>query len=298
MPSIPEKTCFDDWLALGRQRIEDHLQEIVPHADKNSNDLLAAMNYATINGGKRMRSLLCLAVAEELVSNASHVTLDAACAVELVHCYSLVHDDLPCMDDDTLRRGKPSTHAAFGEATALLAGDALLTLAFHVIAKNRDSAPMICTLATAAGHKGMAGGQALDLALESLQNPVKEHELISMHLLKTGALIRASLELGALSINADDHILPTLQKFGDALGLLYQIVDDIIDETGTKEEIGKTPGKDKSRMKTTFTTCFGLEESRRKASEVRQQAIAELDNAPFRTDLLRNITQMIYDRIH
>ena len=241
------------------------------------------MRYASLGGGKRVRPLLTFAAGA--VSGASPERLEiAAAAIEMMHAYSLVHDDLPCMDDDVLRRGKPTAHVEYDEATALLAGDALQALAFQLLAEHRladdpaDQLGMVRALAYAAGSRGMAGGQAIDL--ESTGKPVTSPELELMHIHKTGALIRASVLLAAQSVpGLAAEKLSALDHYAKCIGLAFQIQDDILDVTGKTEALGKQAGADASRNKPTYPSLLGLEESRRRALDLHQQALAAL--APF-----------------
>jgi len=264
------------WCGERQQRIEDVLARALPHADRDPIALAQAMRYAVLDGGKRMRPLLAYA-AGELVGAAPESVDAAAAAVELVHAYSLIHDDLPCMDDDALRRGKPSCHVAFGEATALLAGDALQALAFGVLAEGRlaDGARACALLADASGVRGMAGGQAVDLA--SVGATLSQDELEAMHRLKTGALIRAAVRLGASCGRAlESHEIAALDAYAGAAGLAFQVTDDVLDVEGSAVSLGKTAGKDVAQGKPTFVTCLGIEAARERAETLRSEARAAL----------------------
>lgn len=238
-----------------------------------------AMRYAVLDGGKRLRPLLVLAACEAVGGN-PHAALRAACAVELIHAYSLVHDDMPCMDNDVLRRGKPTVHVKFGDATALLAGDALQALAFELLTPADASVPdavqaTLCRLlARAAGHEGMAGGQAIDLA--SVGQPLTEARLREMHRLKTGALLQGSVMMGAACRAADGPAdalaVAALKEYGAAIGLAFQVVDDILDVTGDAATLGKTAGKDAAHDKPTYVSLLGLEASRAYAQTLLGQA--------------------------
>jgi farnesyl diphosphate synthase len=234
------------------------------------------MRYAALGGGKRVRALLAYGGGELADADPGDVDGPAA-AVELIHAYSLIHDDLPCMDDDVLRRGKPSCHVAFGEATALLAGDALQSLAFEVLARapGRDPAAGIALLAQASGASGMAGGQAIDLATVGVA--LGMNELESMHRLKTGALIRAAVRLGAgcgrpMSVDEND----ALDRYSSAIGLGFQIVDDVLDVEGTASSLGKTAGKDAVQRKATYVSLLGLSAARERIQALRAEARAAL----------------------
>ena len=264
------------WCGERQRRIEDVLAQALPRADRNPMALAQAMRYAVLDGGKRMRPLLAYA-AGEVVGAAPESVDAAAAAVELVHAYSLIHDDLPCMDDDALRRGKPSCHVAFGEATALLAGDALQALAFGVLAEGRlaDGARACALLADASGVRGMAGGQAVDLA--SVGATLSQDELEAMHRLKTGALIRAAVRLGASCGRAlESHEIAALDAYAGAAGLAFQVTDDVLDVEGSAMSLGKTAGKDVAQGKPTFVTCLGIEAARERAETLRNEARAAL----------------------
>lgn len=250
------EALFTRWLA----RTEQQLDTALPDPDTTPHGLHRAMRYAALGGGKRMRPLLVYAAGQ--LFDADEALLDApAAAVELIHAYSLVHDDLPAMDDDELRRGRPTTHIAFDEATAILAGDALQTRAFELLA-SAPLAPALAvdclrTLATASGAAGMCGGQALDIdATGQLQTLA---ELERMHALKTGALIRAAVRMGALCGGAGQTDLATLDAFANALGLAFQVRDDILDVEASSEQLGKTAGKDQAQDKSTFPALLGMD---------------------------------------
>jgi farnesyl diphosphate synthase len=238
-----------------------------------------AMRYAVLEGGKRLRPLLVLAAAEAVRGHPA-AALRAACAAELIHAYSLVHDDMPCMDDDVLRRGKPTVHVKFGEAGALLAGDALQALAFELLTPADGSVPPamqagLCgLLARAAGHQGMAGGQAIDLA--SVGQQLSEEQLREMHRLKTGALLQASVMMGAACGAPADSARIALARYGAALGLAFQVVDDILDVTADSATLGKTAGKDAAQDKPTYVSVLGLERSQAHARELLAEALAAL----------------------
>jgi len=267
------------WCSERQRRIEDVLAQALPRADANPVALVQAMRYAVLDGGKRMRPLLAYAAGE--VVGAPPQSVDAAAAaVELVHAYSLIHDDLPCMDDDALRRGKPSCHVAFGEAIALLAGDALQALAFRVLAEGRlaDGAHACALLAHASGVHGMAGGQAVDLA--SVGARLSQDELEAMHRMKTGALIGAAVRLGAAcGRTLEPPEIAALDAYAVAAGLAFQVTDDVLDVEGSAISLGKTAGKDVAQGKPTFVTCLGIEAARARAETLRKEARAAL--APF-----------------
>ena len=273
---------FDAWVADETARVERALLAWVP-ADAPAG-LGLAMRYGVLDGGKRVRPLLVLA-ASQAVHGDREAAMRAACAVELIHAYSLVHDDMPCMDNDVLRRGKPTVHVQFGEAQAMLAGDAMQALAFEVLTPDQGMAPALqarlCSLlARSAGHAGMAGGQAIDLA--SIGQPLGEHALRDMHHRKTGALLQASVLMGAACGTATAAQWAALSDYGDALGLAFQVVDDILDVTQASSTLGKTAGKDLDNNKPTYVTVLGLGAARRHANELRDKAQAALARSGLR----------------
>ncbi len=267
---------FDAWAAAEADAVESALHAWVP-SDAPAG-LGLAMRYGVLDGGKRVRPLLVLAAAEA-VHGLREGALRAACAVELIHAYSLVHDDMPCMDNDILRRGKPTVHVQFGDAQAMLAGDAMQALAFEVLTPPGGVPPALQArlcglLARSAGHAGMAGGQAIDLASIGLQ--LDEHTLRDMHHRKTGALLQASVVMGAACGSATPTQWAALSDYGDALGLAFQVVDDILDVTQASATLGKTAGKDMNDNKPTYVTVLGLDAARRHAGELRDKAQAAL----------------------
>ncbi len=260
------------------------------------------MRYAVLGGGKRLRPMLVYAAAHALGETGAQLDA-AACAVELIHAYSLVHDDLPAMDDDALRRGRPTCHVVFGEAMAILAGDALQALAFEILAD--DSArqtdtptgmAMLRTLSRACGAEGMAGGQALDLAAVGHQLTLAELE--HMHACKTGALIRASVQLGALVSGADAGTLQALDRYAHAVGLAFQVRDDILDVEGESAVIGKTAGKDAAADKPTFPSIIGLDASRTRLAELTDDALAAIASLDERASLLIELAHYAAHRAH
>jgi farnesyl diphosphate synthase len=273
--------AWEVWSGERSRRVESVLDQALATADGSPGRLQDAMRYATLGGGKRVRALLAYGGGELAGADPDDVD-GAAAAVELIHAYSLVHDDLPCMDDDVLRRGKPSCHVAFGEAIALLAGDALQSLAFDLLARTpaRDPAAQVALLAYASGASGMAGGQAIDLATAG--ETIALTELERMHALKTGALIRAAVRLGAgcgRPMSADEN--DALDRYASAIGLGFQIVDDVLDVEGTASSLGKTAGKDAIQRKTTYASLLGLSAARKRIEALRGDARAAL--APFTT---------------
>ena len=289
--------AFEDWVRDELVLVESALSAWVPAAAPAG--LGAAMRYGVLDGGKRLRPLLVRA-ASEAVGGQADAALRAAVAVELIHAYSLVHDDMPCMDNDVLRRGKPTVHVQYGEAGAMLAGDAMQALAFEVLTPAEGLAPALqarlCSLlARAAGHAGMAGGQAIDLA--SIGKPLDEACLRDMHRRKTGALLQASVLMGAATGTCPPSAWAALSDFGAALGLAFQVVDDILDVTQASATLGKTAGKDSNANKPTYVTVLGLDEARRQASELHRQALAALQHSGLAdVNHLRLLADMVVDR--
>ena len=290
---------FASWMSAVQQRTESALERLLPAAAAAPARLHQAMRYAALGGGKRVRPLLCHAAGE--IFGAGAVRLDrAACAVEMIHVYSLVHDDLPCMDDDVLRRGKPTCHVEYDEATALLAGDALQTQAFQVLAEEPVATDagrrlaMLALLAHAAGSRGMAGGQAIDLA--AVGKTLTLEELEFMHIHKTGALIRAAVLLGAHCGDADVDALERLAHFANRAGLLFQVVDDILDAEASTATLGKTAGKDAAQGKPTYVNLLGNQRAKDQAAELRTDAHAALAGFGERALRLHQLTDFIVER--
>jgi farnesyl diphosphate synthase len=285
--------------AVLRARIEAVLDAALPDAAREPSRLHAAMRHAVLGGGKRMRALLAYAT-----GHACGATLDmlddAAAAVELVHAYSLVHDDLPAMDDDALRRGKPTVHVAFDEATAILAGDALQSLAFERLAAAPLPAEarvaMLRELAVAAGAAGMCGGQALDIGATGTHMPLLELE--AMHALKTGALLRAAVRLGALAAGADAAGRAMLDRYADALGLAFQVRDDLLDVEGDSAKLGKTAGKDEAQAKATFPALVGVDASRERLLALAAEMEAALAPMQDRAAALAALAKQVVERDH
>ena len=284
---------FRTWMAAIQGRTESALERLLPASATAPAHLHEAMRYATLGGGKRIRPLLCHAAGQLFAADAERLDI-AACAVELIHVYSLVHDDLPCMDDDDLRRGKPTCHVEYGEATALLVGDALQSLAFQLLAEQGGNASMVALLAQAAGSRGMAGGQAIDLGAVGKTLTVEELEF--MHIHKTGALIRAAVLLGAQMGDADGVAQKQLSRFANRLGLLFQVVDDILDAEASTATLGKTAGKDAAQNKPTYVSLLGSARARELAGQLATEAKAVL--TPFRAggERLAELTDFILDR--
>ncbi len=293
------------WSAAHLQRVEQALTALIP--EQTPADLGLAMRYAVLDGGKRLRPLLVLATAQSL-GHAPEQVMPAACAVELIHAYSLVHDDLPCMDNDVLRRGKPTAHVQFGEAVALLAGDALQALAFAALtAPHPDlsldiQARWCAQLAQASGMNGMAGGQAIDLQSVG-DKTLSEQALQDMHRRKTGALLQASVMMGAAVADPNrPHAVAqdlALSQFGAAIGLAFQVVDDILDVIGDTQALGKTAGKDAQNDKPTYVSVLGLERAQAHALALQAQAVTALHQAhlPWPQPLLA-LAQQVVARVH
>jgi geranylgeranyl pyrophosphate synthase len=285
-------------------RLEQALSDVIPipkEITQSSNSLLEAMRYSTLNGGKRLRALLVYATGEALGSSLS--SLDAAaCAVELIHAYSLVHDDMPAMDNDDLRRGRATCHKAYDEATALLVGDALQSLAFEILSTQTAIEPqqqvrMIQTLANSAGAWGMVGGQAIDLG--SVGKQLDLQQLQTMHELKTGALIQASVKLGSLtSSQIQNDTIEKLDQFAKYLGLAFQVQDDVLDVISDTDTLGKTQGADMALNKPTYPSLLGLEAAKQKATDLIDKTMAILEDLPYDTQALSALAQFVVQRSH
>ena len=296
-PFVSEPTLAQ-WMAARLAAFEVAATAQLPAADRAPQRLHQAMRYAVLDGGKRVRPLLVDA-AGEVVGAPEPALRAAALAVEYVHAYSLIHDDLPCMDNDVLRRGKPTVHIAFDEATAMLAGDALQAEAFQAIAEAPieagTRAALMAELAAAAGTRGMCGGQAIDLA--AVGSSMSRAELEQMHGMKTGALLRAAVRMGALAGAADPAVLAPLDRYAHAVGLAFQVVDDVLDVEATSEDLGKTAGKDAQQGKPTYVSMLGLTAARQWAERLRQDAHGALDTLPAaaaaRTVRLRQLADFI-----
>lgn len=296
--------AFDQWAELHRQRLEALIDQHLPAADPAAARLFEAMRHVMQGGGKRIRPLLVHAACESCSGAAAAAELPAL-AVELIHGYSLVHDDLPAMDDDDLRRGRPTCHIAFDEASAILAGDALQSLAFELLATASQPSvelrmAMVLTLARAAGGAGMVGGQALDLAAEARHaQPLTLVELESLHQRKTGALLRASVRLGALAAGEQDALrLAALDRHAAALGLAFQIRDDILDVEGETALLGKRQGADAARGKVTYPRLLGMDAAKARAEALHQQALAALEPLGSRAWPLRALCEQLQQRSH
>ena len=291
-------TSFKEFQQQKVKQIETALDSHLPATEVEPKNLHRAMRYSTLNGGKRIRALLVYACGQLL--DIPQTTLNSiACSIELIHAYSLIHDDLPAMDDDDLRRGKPSCHKAYDEATAILAGDALLTLAFQVLTQADSTAEQkvngIILLSQAAGSRGMVGGQAIDLANEGQSVSLAEVE--SMHIHKTGALICACITLVAsLKYNKQDKPYQQLKHYAECVGLAFQVQDDILDETSSTETLGKTQGKDKQAEKSTYPSLLGLKGSKQLANDLYDDAIASLSSFNEDAAYLREIALFTISR--
>lgn len=300
--TLAAEATFADWARDTARTMEDALGRFLPAGTTTPNRLHEAMRYSTLGGGKRVRAMLAFAAGQ--VVDAPKARLEVvASAVEMIHAYSLIHDDLPCMDDDVLRRGKPTCHIEFDEATALLAGDALQALAFQLVSENllcedpRTQLKMIEHFAHACGSRGMAGGQAVDLGNVGKQISLPELEF--MHILKTGALIRASVVMGA---SCGRPLSPAeqaaLTRYAESVGLAFQVVDDILDEEASTESLGKTAGKDKEQGKPTYVSLLGLPQAKAFANELLDNAGDALRIFDARAERLRQLAAFIVKRQH
>ena len=291
---------FDAWSRQVALRVEEALARFLPTKDVAPARLHDAMRYSTLGGGKRVRSMLVFAAGELALAAPERLDV-AASAVEMIHAYSLIHDDLPCMDDDVLRRGKPTCHVEFDEATALLAGDALQSLAFQLLAEHalapdpKAQLEMLRLFALACGSRGMAGGQAIDL--DAVGRTLTLPELEFMHILKTGALIRASVLLGAhCGAGLAVAELDRLDRYGKCVGLAFQVVDDVLDEEGDAATLGKTAGKDRAAGKPTYTSLLGLPQAKQLAEDLLAQALEGIEPFGERALRLRELAEFIVRR--
>jgi geranylgeranyl diphosphate synthase type II len=288
-----------DLLGEASGRTEAALDQWLPAEDLAPTALHRAMRYSVMGGGKRLRPALVISACRAVGGRVDDA-MPAACAVELIHAYSLIHDDLPSMDDDDYRRGKPSCHKAFGEATAILAGDALLTLAFELIAAHTRDATrardLILELSRAAGHDGMVGGQMLDIEAEDNNREHTLEQVRAIHTRKTGALIRGAVRLGALAGGARPQPLEALSAFGENIGVAFQIADDVLDLTATQEALGKTAGKDAAQGKATYPAVLGIEHSRQMAAELIDEALESLTPLGPAATPLRDLARFMIER--
>ena len=286
-------------LALYRELVDARLDRLIPKETREPESVHSAIRWSLFAGGKRFRPLLLLSTGQAFGAS-TDVLLDTACALEMIHTYSLIHDDLPSMDDDDLRRGRPTCHVRFGEATAILAGDALQTLAFQTIAEDEKLKPetrvrLVKEMARAsATPDGMIAGQARDLAAES--RDVSGDELERIHRLKTGALITCAARTGAIIAGASETELEAVTRYSAALGLLFQITDDLLDVTATAKDLGKTPGKDARSRKATYPALYGLDATRQRAHLAYTEACAALDELERPMPALRAIAGLILER--
>ena len=292
---------FENWVHTHGQRTELVLEHLLDAANTHPTRLHEAMRYAAQGGGKRIRPLLVYAAGElgDDLSAETQAALDAAAvAIECIHAYSLVHDDLPCMDDDDLRRGRPTVHKAFDEATALLVGDALQTRAFEILANIRCDADvrvaMISALACASGSRGMAGGQAIDL--ESVGKKLDLAGLKQMHAMKTGALLSCSVQLGGIAAQLKSSQMQHLANYSEALGLAFQIVDDVLDATADSQTLGKTAGKDAANDKPTYVTLMGLDYAKQAAKDLQETAVASLESFGAKAQALKDLALLVVNR--
>jgi geranylgeranyl diphosphate synthase, type II len=280
------------------RQVDEKLNELLPGDDTRPLELHRAMRYSVLDGGKRIRAVLCLAACESLGGDRA-AALPAAAALELLHAYTLVHDDLPAMDDDDLRRGKPSCHKAFGEAEAILAGDALLTLAFEVLAESEmpggeSAARLVGELARAAGSRGVVGGQYEDIKAGDALDDASTLDFIQTH--KTADLISCACRLGAIVAGADSAQLAALDKYGLNIGLAFQIIDDILDQTGEQALLGKPIGSDLAKHKMTSVSLYGLDGAREKAHSLVREAQAALTSLPGSIAALQQVAELVIER--
>lgn len=296
---------IQSYLNKQKERVENGLLRYLPEPQDPFTKHIEALRYSVLAGGKRIRPILCLAAAEAIDERMERREdlLPIACAIECIHTYSLIHDDLPAMDNDILRRGKPTNHVLFGEAGAILAGDGLLTFAFELMSRNENSSlspqqrlDITCTLARASGSQGMVGGQALDIAHENTDFPFAVLELI--HRSKTGALITASIEAGGIGAAANTDQMKALLAYGDQIGLAFQIVDDLLNATSTTEKLGKQAGSDEAMGKATYPAYFGIDETREKARSATKSAKNALQQFGDTAEPLRALADYIYTRTH
>lgn len=299
------KLDLTSFIARCRQRVDSALDGLLPASIEGEHNLQAAMRYSLFNGGKRIRPVLAYAsglAITDIEDAKGQGNLDrVACALESIHAYSLIHDDLPAMDDDDLRRGKPTCHIMYGEATAILAGDALQAFAFELLSEAPDLSAatriaLLQRLARSSGKQGMVLGQAIDLA--AVNHHLNLEQLETMHRYKTGALIRASVAMGAIACDADTGQLLALDDYAAAIGLAFQVQDDILDVTADTETLGKQQGADIARNKPTYVSLLGLEVAQAKARELHEQALAALAGFDHKADILRSLSAYIIERRH
>lgn len=300
---------LSEYLETRRGQIDAALSRFLPRPPACPANVHEAMRYSLVAGGKRLRPILTLAAAETIAGGSAasdraiQLALPAACAIEFIHTYSLIHDDLPAMDDDSLRRGQPTNHVVYGEGMAILAGDGLLTEAFALMAVEPQDPSVaarklrtIAIVATAAGAAGMVGGQALDLQAVGTVATLTRESLQDMHARKTGALIRAAATAGAIMAGGDEASIRAVEEYGRHMGLAFQIVDDILDVEGEAKDLGKTAGKDARAGKPTYPSLYGLEASRRLATERHDSALAALASAGLRHGRLADMASWVVKR--
>lgn len=284
---------LDQYMGEKRRIVDAALDRMLPPESEWPSLLHKAMRYSLFCGGKRLRPILCMASAEACGGSSEDALLPSV-ALECLHTYTLIHDDLPAMDNDDLRRGQPTSHKVFGEANAILAGDALLTFAFEILAQAPNGAALALELARAAGSRGVAGGQFEDLAAEGA--PADLERVRRIHIHKTARLIEASCRMGGLAVGADGDTITKLGRYGEAVGLAFQIADDILNETSTPEQLGKAVGSDAARGKLTYVTVVGLEKAKQDARELVETAIRALQNLPGDTRPLADLARFIVNR--
>jgi len=301
---MTDRAAFDTWCGAEREMVENRCAELVRSLASQHAGMAEAISYSLLGGGKRLRPIMCLWTHDMVGGSERDVALDAACAIECIHTYSLIHDDLPCMDDDDYRRGKLSSHKKFGEATALLAGDALLTLAFAIISTIPERHPSFAfsgvagtaaVLSSAAGTGGMIAGQALDL--EATGRPVTEKDVQEIHRNKTARLISAAMETGAVIGGAQRAVVEDARRAGMLAGESFQIIDDVLDLEADRETLGKTPGKDAEAHKPTYPSVVGVEESRSKARALIEQAKIIIPKGE-KSLKLRTLLDYFVDRVY
>ncbi|HAP00261.1 MAG TPA: polyprenyl synthetase family protein [Fibrobacteres bacterium] len=290
----PSTVTVEDYLRRASERVNEALDRFLPSEQDRPGDLHKSERYSIFAGGKRLRPALCLA-AYEACGGRGDGALSAACALEMVHTFSLIHDDLPCMDDDDFRRGRPTNHKVFGEAMAVLAGDALLVQAFELVAREGNAACAL-TLAESLGSKGMLGGQVMDILSEGKSVGLETVEFIHLH--KTAALIAGSLVMGAQMANAADSTVKELREFGIKIGLGFQIVDDCLDLEQTTETLGKDAKSDLAKGKATYPSVMGLDASKNKARELIDGAVAQLRALPIDGTVLESMARYIITRVN
>lgn len=287
-----------EYLTKSKKEIETYVSQILTSPNKEYSRLYESMNYSLLMGGKRIRPIITKAVIEAL-GGSWEAHKDVICAIELVHTYSLIHDDLPAMDNDDYRRGKLTNHRVYGDGMAVLAGDGLLTYAFELVSKNTSLQPeqivaIIQSLAKGAGPSGMVGGQSFDLESEGKELPLEE--LVVLHKGKTGALFTTAVEIGLIIMNAPADLRASYLSYADYLGLLFQITDDILDVVGTQEELGKTPGSDERQHKATYVSILGLEEAKARAQEVADLALQALQTSNRTSPVLVGLITYLMER--